>query len=297
MRNSKKYKMEKIRKITIKDKDYPKTLKQIAAPPKQIYVRGNINIEHLGIGVVGSRLPSSYGKQVTPKLTEELARSGLTIISGLALGIDALAHEAALRVGGKTIAVLGSGIDDKSIYPAVHKNLANRIVESGGALVSEYEAGTKPERYHFPARNRIIVGLSKGVVVIEAKEKSGALITSKLAVENNRDVFAVPGPITSHYSYGPNRLIRAGAKPVLDANDILEEYGMVNQNRSAIKNLNNLSLSAEEKIIVNILKDSSAHIDEIIIRSNINTSSLNGLLIMMEIKGLIKNLGEGIYGL
>ncbi len=289
--------MNQIRKISIKNHEYPKLLKQIAEPPKQIYVRGNINIEFLGIGVVGSRIPSAYGKQVTPKLTEELARNGFTIISGLALGIDGLAHEAALRVGGKTIAVLGTGIDEKSIYPYLHKNLANRIVESGGALISEYEAGTKPERYHFPARNRIIVGLSKGIVVVEAKEKSGALITARLAVENNRDVFAVPGPITSQYSYGPNSLIRAGAKPVLDANDILEEYGVVNSNQTNPARLESLSLSDEEKIIVEILKNNSAHIDEIIARSNINTSSLNGLLVMMEIKGLIKNLGEGVYGL
>ena len=256
-------------------------------------MRGNLNTQGVLLGVVGSRVPTTYGKQVTPRITREIASSGITIVSGLALGIDGLAHEAALEVSGKTIAILGSGIDDRSVYPSSHRNLAERIIKSGGTVISEYPSGTKPEKYHFPERNRIIAGVCQGILVIEAKAKSGALITAKLAVQENRDVFAVPGPITSENSFGTNRLIQLGAKAVLDANDILEEYGMDNNALRVVED----NLDEQEKIIFGILKGGPSHVDEIIIKSDIAAAALNALLVTMEIKGLIKSLGGGIYGL
>ncbi|MCG2809329.1 MAG: DNA-processing protein DprA [Candidatus Portnoybacteria bacterium] len=213
--------------VTIQDKNYPKLLKEIYAPPAMLYVRGKISSENnLGLGVVGSRNVSLYGKQITPLLTAELAQAGLTIISGLAKGVDTLAHQAALKVGGNTIAVLGCGVDYKSIYPYCNRDLAEKIIQSGGAVISEFPLETQPLPQYFPQRNRIISGLSKGVLVIEAAERSGALITARDALEQNRDVFALPGPIFSVNSFGPNNLIKMGAKLISQADDILQEFNL-----------------------------------------------------------------------
>lgn len=218
---------EGIKLITIQDKDYPILLKEIYAPPALLYVRGKIPPgNNIGLGIVGSRQLSFYGQQTTPPLTAKLAQAGITIISGLAKGIDTLAHQATLEVGGQTIAVLGCGIDDKSVYPYSNRQLAERIAKNGGAVISEFPIGTQPLPQHFPQRNRIISGLSKGILVIEATKRSGALITAQNALEQNRDVFAIPGSVFSKNSFGPNNLIKMGAKLVNQVDDILQEFNL-----------------------------------------------------------------------
>ena len=222
------YEMEKLLKegiglITINDKDYPELLKEIYAPPALLYIRGRIELKDKnGISIVGSRKLSSYAKQITPLITANLVKSGLTIISGLAEGVDTLAHKAALKLKGRTIAVLGSSLDEKNIYPSQNKYLAREISENG-ALISEYPMKTRPLAQNFPQRNRIISGLSLGVLVIEAKNKSGSLITAKNALEQNREVFAIPGSIFNQNSVGTNNLIKMGAKLVNQTSDILGE--------------------------------------------------------------------------
>ncbi len=209
--------------ITILDKNYPKLLKEIYSPPALLYIRGKLELnDEFSLAIVGTRKLSSYGQQITPLITSDLAGAGLTIISGLAKGIDTLAHQAALKANGRTIAVLGSGLDKKSIYPSINRHLAEEISQKG-AVISEFPIGAEPLAQHFPQRNRIISGLSLGILVIEAPEKSGALITAKDALEQNRDVFAIPGPILAKNSLGPNNLIKMGAKLVSQANDILYE--------------------------------------------------------------------------
>jgi len=217
---------ENIDLITIQDKNYPKLLKEIYAPPALLYIKGNLEPnDKISIGIVGTRNPSSYGNQITPLITKDLSNFGLTIISGLAKGIDTLAHQATLNANGRTIAVLGTGIDKKSIYPAINIQLAEEITHKG-ALISEFPIGTQPAAQNFPQRNRIISGLSLGVLVIEASEKSGSLITARNALEQNRDVFAIPGNVFSINSLGPNKLIKMGAKLVSQANDIIEELNL-----------------------------------------------------------------------
>lgn len=225
------YEMEKLEKekinlITIQDENYPKLLKEIYAPPAALYVRGCLSPkDELSLGIVGTRRLSSYGQQITPIITSELSKSGITIVSGLAKGIDTIAHKAAIENKGRTIAVLGSGVDKKSVYPAINKHLSEQIIQNG-AVVSEFPINTEPLAQNFPQRNRIISGLCLGILVIEAPEKSGAMITAKDALEQNREVFAVPGHILSPNSLGPNNLIKMGAKLVNQASDILEELNI-----------------------------------------------------------------------
>jgi len=215
----------KIQEIDIESKEYPKQLKNIYDPPLKLYVLGNNEIlKQDGIAIVGTRNASEYGKNVALQLSKKLCENGINIISGLALGIDSYAHWGSLRKNniGKTIAVLGSGLDE--IYPKQNLELAKRIINSGGCIISEYPVGTKPQKQNFPQRNRIISGLSKGVVVVEAGEKSGSLITADFALEQGRDVFAVPGNILNKTSVGPNILIKQGAKLVTDYRDVITEY-------------------------------------------------------------------------
>lgn len=212
-------------KINIKDKNYPPLLKEIPDPPQELYIWGKLKkSEKYPLAVVGTRKVSNYGKQATLELVTELAKTGLTIISGLALGVDGISHQAVLDVNARTIAVLGSGFDH--LYPKEHIKLSNDIVKSGGAVIAEYPPDTKPTQKTFPARNRIIAGLALGVLVIEAPMRSGALITARHALEQNRDVFAVPGSIYNKNSAGTNNLIKMGAKPVTDQNDILESFNL-----------------------------------------------------------------------
>ena len=286
---------EKINVLTIDDQAYPQLLKQIYAPPFILYYRGQLET-FMGylLAVVGTRKFSHYGQQVTEKLVRELAFNNLTIVSGLALGIDALAHSAALEAGGKTIAVLGSGLDRQNIYPAQNRYLADKIEAGHGLIMSEYPLGTLPLKHHFPQRNRLISGLSAATLVIEAGEKSGALITAMHALEQNREVFAVPGSIYSPVSAGANRLIKMGAKPVTSAKDIIETLNLADA-AAYIENKKVIPESAEEELLLGQLSYEPVHIDELKQLTKLDTSIINSTLTIMEMKGMVKNLGNMQY--
>lgn len=215
--------MNKIQAIPIESSKYPKLLKQIYDPPQILYVLGNEKIlNNPSIAIIGCREASEYGKKCAEYFAYNLAKQKINIVSGLAKGIDSFSHIGALRANGKTIAVVGSGLD--IVYPIENKYLVEQIIKEGGTIISEYPIGTKPEKNHFPARNRIISGLSKGIIVVEAKEKSGSLITVDFAIEQGRDVFVVPGNINSKNSVGTNNLIKEGAIPVCNYKDIFNFY-------------------------------------------------------------------------
>lgn len=283
---------ENIKKINLEDKDYPEILKEIHDPPKILYIRGDFSKkDKIAIGIVGTRDYTSYGKQVAYDIAGSLAEAGITIVSGLAKGIDTFAHKAALERGGRTIAVLGSAVDSKSVYPSCNRKMAEQIAKNG-VVASEYLPGTTSERYFFPQRNRIISGLSLGIVVIEAPEKSGALITAACGLEQNREVFAVPGSIYSKNSAGVNKLIQMGAKLVTCANDILEELNLprLEEKKKQFKPENK-----EEEILLNILAKEPVHIDEITKKSNLDAGLVSSTLIILELKGVVKNHGGGYY--
>lgn len=285
---------EKVQALTIDDKRYPERLKEIYDPPAVLYWRGHLSGEsELELAVVGARKYTPYGKQAVLELVPELARNNLAIVSGLALGIDALAHETTLEAGGRTVAVLGSGLDRQNIYPSTNRYLADKIVSSGGLIVSEFPIGTPPLKHNFPQRNRIISGLSVGTLVIEAGEKSGSLITAKCALEQNREVFAVPGSIFSPLSAGTNFLIKRGATPVTAAADILLALDL-SQVTAYIDKQIEIS-SPEEGHVLSFLNQEPRHIDEIARLSGLEIRRLNGLLMMMEMKGLARNLGGMMY--
>ncbi len=286
---------EKIEVITCQDEKYPKQLKEIYDHPAILYLKGNFqNSDRFSLAVVGTRKYSIYGKRVVSSLVGDLASSGITIISGLAIGIDALSHQAALENNSRTIAVLGSGIDQKSIHPATNWRLAQEIIASGGVIVSEYPIGTPPLKHHFPIRNRLISGLSLGVLIIEAGEESGALITANYALEQNREVFAVPGNIYSSVSQGTNKLIKMGAKLTTSAQDILEELNL----HTLKKNKPNKEIipdTIEEEKILKYLSNEPIHINKLIRLSQMDASSINSTLTLMEIKGKVKDLGGMNY--
>lgn len=278
--------------LTIGASHYPQCLAAIADAPAKLYCRGDLKIlSRPCIAVVGTRKATDYGTQVTRQLVEPIARAGMTIVSGLALGIDAVAHRAALDAGGRTVAVLGSGIDDATIGPRQNVPLAHEILGHDGLVLSEYPAGTPADKWTFPARNRIISGLSLGVVVTEAAIKSGALITARLAAEQGRDVFGVPGSIFWPRSAGPNYLIQNGAKTVHDAGDILSEFGFEDTRRSA-------TVSTQDPVqqrIVAILDDGPAHLDTIIASSELSASQVMAALSRMELNGMVIDMGNGHY--
>ncbi len=271
--------------IAITDDDYPELLKNIFDPPILLYCRGNKDLLRTKcIAVVGSRHPTEYGIEVTQKLTAELCEAGYTIVSGFAQGIDSEAHRTAIKTGGRTIAVFGSGID--VIYPAGNKELYNELSVSH-LIITEFPPGTKPLRINFPRRNRIISGISTGVVVVEASVKSGSLITASCALEQGRDVFAVPGMITSSRSQGCHYLIKQGAKPVEGVQDIIEDFNVIKK-RSL--NINNLNLSDNERLIIETLRGGRKHIDIIIESVKIPSSEATGILTNLELTGLVKQL-------
>ncbi len=262
------------------------------------YIRGELKKDDdFSFGVVGTRLATNYGKETAYQISFKLAQTGLTIVSGLAYGIDTEAHKGALAAQGRTIAVLGSGIDDKTIFPQQNLKLAHQIIENG-ALISEYPIGAEPTKEKFPFRNRIISGLSRGILVVEAPLRSGALITAKFALEQNREVFAVPGNISSRMSFGANLLIRQGAALVSRAEDILQELNFkFDVNAALAKNFKPTN-EIEEKIF-NILDETGdqKHIDEIVRASDFPVQKVNASLTTMEMRGIIKNLGRGQYAL
>jgi DNA processing protein len=281
-----------VRLLCWEDESYPRHLRNIYDPPPLLYVRGTLRKEdEWAVAVVGTRRATVYGKEATRQLTSGLARNGITIVSGLARGIDAQAHRAALDAGGRTIAVLGCGVD--VVYPPEHRRLALEVLERG-ALVSEYALGTQPEASNFPPRNRIISGLSLGVVVVEAGARSGALITADFAAEQGRDVFAVPGSIFQRGSEGCNRLIREGAIPALGATDILEELNltMVEQQaevRAAVP------ASDTEARLLDQLSSEPTHVDELCRSVDMPISRISSALALMELKGMVRQVGGMNY--
>lgn len=278
--------------ITPQDSEYPDLLKRIYDPPQRLYIAGSIKPkDNLSLAVVGTRKFSNYGKEAAQFLVEQLVRSGLTIISGLARGIDTFAHRAALESGGRTIAVLGSGI--KLITPPENRKMAEDITRSG-AVISEFPPDFTPTQWSFPVRNRIIAGISLGTLVIEAPEKSGALITARHALDQGKDVFAVPGSIFSSTNIGANSLIKLGAYPVRTATDILEVLDIETQ-AEAYKARRALPDSKEEEVLLKLLEEGPLHIDELIRGSGFSTATVGSVISMLEIKGLVKNMGRQEY--
>jgi DNA processing protein len=275
--------------IPLSDKRYPAALREIFSPPYIIYMKGSLLPEdENAIGIVGSRKGTDYGKRVTFEVAKELAASGITVISGLALGLDAEAHHGALSGGGRTIAVLANGLD--TIYPASNNSLGLQIIENG-CLISEQPPGMPPLKQNFPARNRIISGLSKGILVTEAGEGSGTLHTASFALEQNRQIYAVPGPIYNPLAKGPNNLLKRGAKAVTEAQDILEDFGIEVSARQ------NSPVGEDEKLIFQILKSENLHIDEIVKISKRDSAEISKILTMMEIKNKVRHLGGMVYSL
>lgn len=285
---------EQIGILGYKSTGYPKLLREIPSLPPILYYKGDLSSDdELCLAVVGTRQISQYGRQVMPKILEPLIGSGVTIVSGLAYGIDALAHTLAVNNNKKTVAVLGSGLDTKTIYPQDHVLLADKIIETGGLIVSEYPPKTPALKQHFVARNRIISGLSVGTLVVECAVKSGALITAKHALDQNRAVYAVPGPIYSEASAGPNNLIKMGARPVTNGNDILEDLNIIPNNQNSIAKTK--ELTGEEAQVLSLLSFEPKHINEIVQESIFDSGVITATLTFLEIKGCVRNLGAGQY--
>lgn len=298
-------KKEKINFVVWNEDLYPRYLKEISDPPPVLYFKGILRGSDIDrLAVVGSRKHSTYGEKTIQLLIPALAQNGIEIVSGLAIGLDSLAHRATLEAGGKTIAVLGSGLKNNNIYPRINCRLAEEIIETGGALVSEFSPQTPAYKQNFPRRNRLIAGLSQATLVIEAGQKSGSLITARCALEENRDVLAVPGNIFSEFSIGTNWLIKSGAKTVTDLGDILEIFKIESDIRSPLekttRTLQKTGKTTEEKIIYTILKEAferSERItaDEISQKSQLDIAIINSTLGMLEIEGLAENDGYSYY--
>jgi DNA processing protein len=274
--------------ITLRDQNYPNRLREIYDPPPLLYVRGDlIEKDDLAVAIVGSRKTSPYGRWITEKMSQELTCHGVTVVSGMARGIDSVAHSGAIAAGGRTIAVLGCGVD--VVYPSENRNLFEKIVDCG-AILSEFRMGSPPEGGHFPRRNRIISGLSLGVVVVEASARSGSLITAGYALEQGREVFAVPGNVGAEGSRGTNQLIKEGAKMVVSSEDVLEEIlpqwrngkEGIQKEESPKKNI-----SEEEMVLFDLLGETPVHIDAIIRESRFDPGFVSSLLLNLELKGLI----------
>jgi len=284
-----------VRVIVWGDPDYPSRLLEIASAPPIVYLRGTLQREdEAAIAIVGARHATAYGEDVARELAGELARRGLTIVSGLARGIDAAAHRGALEAGGRTLAVLGSGLDQ--IYPPEHEGLAGEIAAQG-VLASEFPLGTPPLRLHFPRRNRIISGLGLGVIVVEAGVGSGALITAHHALEQGREVFAVPGRVHARYSEGCNRLIKAGAKLVETWEDVLSELVPQLRRRSPQRAASPppSGLTAAEQQVFDILADGPLHIDALIVRADLPGGRVASALVGLEMKGLVRQLSGKVF--
>ncbi len=293
-----KLKREKVKMIADDEPEFPRLLKQIHQAPLFLYVKGELKKEDdFSFGIVGTRLATNYGKETSQTMAFKLAGSGLTIVSGMAIGIDTEAHKGALAAKGRTIAVVASGLDEESLFPQENIELARKISENG-AVISEHALGMKADREKFVGRNRIISGLSRGVLVVEAPLRSGALITARHATEQNREVFAVPGNISSRMSFGANLLIKQGAALVNRAEDILQELNLKSSFNSDSP-INFKPASGIEEKIFNILNGSgeARHIDEITRMSGLGVQKISPALTAMEMKGIIKNLGSGQYAL
>jgi DNA processing protein len=283
-----------VKAVTWNDPAFPDRLKEIYDVPPLLYIRGALAAEdEWAIAIVGTRRATIYGRDVTERLVTDLAHNRITIVSGLAHGIDSVAHRTALKAGGRTIAIFACGLD--LVYPAENTKLAQAIIEQG-ALISEYPLETRPKADNFPRRNRIMSGLSLGVVVTEAGESSGALITANLALEQNREVFAIPGSILSPASRGTNRLIQDGAKLVRNVQDILEELNltMIPQ-QLEMREL--IPADETESLLLKHLRNEPIHIDEVCRRSQLPIATVSSTLAMMELKGMVRQLGGMNYTL
>lgn len=273
--------------VTWEDEEYPANLKQIYDPPPLLYVLGLLKKEdHMAVAVVGSRYPTTYGKLAAERIVMGLSQRGVTIISGLARGIDSAAHRGALSAGGRTIGVLGCGVD--IIYPPENRELYDQVA-AHGAILSEFPLGTPPESDHFPIRNRVISGLSLGVAVVEATLRSGSLITARFALDQGRDVYAVPGNVDSARSQGTNRLIKEGAKLVTQAEDILEEILPLWEQAPAATPPQP-KLSEEETTVFATLGREALHIDQVIVKSALSSAKVSAILLSLELAGHIKQL-------
>ncbi len=281
-----------IQVLTWLDADYPRRLREIEQPPPVLYVRGSLSpADEWAVAVVGTRRLTAYGRQMAEEIAAVLARNGITVVSGLARGVDSVAHKAALAAGGRTIAVLGSGVD--IIYPPEHSGLAEKIL-ANGALLSDYAPGTPPDGVNFPPRNRLISGLSLAVVVVEAGAKSGALITAEFAANQGRDVFALPGNINAPQSLGCNRLIQQGAHPLLRPQDVLEVLNltMVQEHQAARAVL---PADATEQQLLSLLGSQPLHVDEIRQQTALPVEQVTAALAMMELKGMVRQVGAMRY--
>ncbi|WP_462137684.1 DNA-processing protein DprA [Candidatus Mycalebacterium sp.] len=285
--------------ITLSDNRYPENLKQIYSAPAVLYVFGEITKrDSLAVAIVGSRSPSKYGTDSTAFLSAELAAVGVCVVSGMARGIDSAAHKAAINAGGRTVAVLGSGLD--FIYPPENHELYNSIAKNG-AVISAFPLGTEPDKTNFPERNSVISGLSLGTVVVQAANKSGALITAKLALEQDRDVFAVPGRIGETMSEGTNSLIKRGAKLVENASDITEEIALLKHLKNGADDTSDqnrekfAALSEEKKKLLELTRQKPLHIDEIAKKTGKPVSSVSTFLLELEMEGLMEQLEGGLY--
>ena len=280
--------------LTLYDDGYPSQLKEISNPPPVLFVKGHVDL--LGepqIAMVGSRNPSPVGINTAIEFAQALAAAGFVITSGMALGIDAASHQGALNVNGRTIAVAGTGLD--RVYPARHKQLATQIVEHG-ALVSEFSPGTTAKANHFPRRNRIISGLSIGLLVVEAAQQSGSLISARLALEQNREVFAIPGSIHNPLARGCNALIRQGAKLVETAQDIFEELGQYNQTHIIqAPQINQMSLDLEQQNLLKLIAYNPTTVDTLVQESGWSAEVVSSMLLVLELQGYIAAAAGGSY--
>jgi len=282
----------KVKAITINNASYPAMLKEIYDPPPLLYVRGGFAPQdEWSLSIVGTRYPTYYGREVTRQIAGELAANRITVVSGLAKGIDSIAHRAALDAGGRTIAVLGCGLD--IVYPSQHAKLALEIIERG-ALVSEHPLGTPPRKENFPLRNRIMSGLSLGVLIVEGKKESGARITVERALEQNREVFAVPGSVLSPTSQLPNQLIQEGAKLVRNAEDIMEELNLTMAVQHAEAKAA-IPATEIESIILQYLNSEPTHIDEVSRQCALPIATISSTLALMELKGMVRQVGGMSY--
>lgn len=281
-----------IKVLTWMDSEYPRRLKDINQPPPVIYVKGQlIEEDDWAVAIVGTRRMTGYGRMVAEDTAQILALNGITVVSGLARGIDSIAHKAAIESGGRTLAVLGNGVD--RIYPPENRSLGAQIIENG-ALLSNYPPGTPPESSNFPPRNRIISGLCRAVVIVEAGKRSGALITAQYAAEQGRDVFAVPGNINAAQSIGSNRLIRDGAFPLLSPVDILDVLNLsqVSEFHEARRTM---PVDPQEDLLLNVIGTQPMHIDEITHLADLPADQVAASLTMMELKGLVRQVGRMNY--
>lgn len=299
---AKRLQRSKVYFVTLNDEQYPKLLKQIENPPFVIYTKGihyndTYHYSDKIIAIVGTRKVTSYGREVTDLLTSQLVDAGFTIVSGLAMGVDAIAHKTTIDHGGKTIAVLGCGVD--CCYPTTNQYLYDEILKKGNLIISEYPIGQQPTKGSFPSRNRIIAGLSQAVLVTEGAEDSGALITAKHALAFGRKVFAVPGPITSSLSKGPYELIKKGAKLVTNAEDILKEFkiqpfdfaqGKITAQKSKVKDA-----TKEELEVLKLLENEALQFDEIVRKTGFDSAKVGMLLSMLEVKGVLSADSIGLY--